>query len=994
MENSPASMPMKCALFLILALLYSGQCCAQSFHFEQYTVEDGLPSSEVYSAFQDSKGYMWFASDAGVSRFNGYGFEVFDSSDGLADNTIFLITDDKKDRIWFGSFSCQLSYFENEKIHKYEFNEKLKDHIGGKHLLTSFNIDDEMNIWMGFGQAGLLKIDQDGTITNFKKDKPDDNFLRIIQKSECLIYGMFYDPKNKEILNLEFTNSSGTTINQSIKTNINELTNHNHLSAQIVGDTIIFQPTSDVIYYFIEKTNELKKIKVDDEISSICNFSFYYGDGLLNLCTNQRGVYQCAIKGDSLVVKNHFLDGNSVSRMLIDRDGGYWFLTVDNGIHYTSSFLIENDYMQSYLNDENQGYAIEISREGKLYVNRDKGIVIKNIITEDVELMAQHLHGKYFPITTDAKLDCIAFLDEYDLTRIINGEAKKEKISTPLGTKKLLVDSNHLYLANSYHFHALKDGVVEYADNPSVRHFHTCLFKNGNEIWAGTNNGVRVYKNKKISLPFSSNKYLSSAITSMERLDESHFLVGTKSFGILVIKNNAVVDIINKKYGLIGNLVRTIHVDEDGIIWAGTNKGISRIVYAGKRDHVIHNITQKHGLSSIEIIDLCSFQNKLYVLTRKGVSRFDKTKLRTNTISPNVYITSIKVNSIEQNLLKSLAFEHGQNYIQFNFESLNYRNAGEVEYQYRLLGVHSNWISTKSRSILYPSLDPNDYSFQVRAKNEDGVWSAPESMAFSISPPFWCTWWFISLEVFFSLLVAYMIFMFRLKQLKFKNENKRKIAEADKRAIEQELTALRAQMNPHFIFNSLSAIRNAINNLDKSVASNYTVNFGQLIRMVLESSKNQTIEVNTEIEMLNLYLGLEAMRFSDKFSYSIINDPSIDADSFHIPTMVIQPFVENAILHGLVPKESDNLTLDIVFSLKNETELLCTIKDNGVGRIASQKINEVKNLNKKSMGMQITTERLNLYYKDKRKLKMYTITDLHDENGVPSGTQVEITFPL
>ena len=986
---------MRYSVFLILFLVHSIHGYAQSYHFKQYTVEDGLPSSEIYSVFQDYKGYMWFATDAGVSRFNGYEFENFDSSEGLADNTIFLITEDKENRIWFGSFSCRLSYFENGRIYQYQFNDKLKDHISGKHLLTSFSIDDEMNVWMGFNEAGLLKIDKHGTITNFKKNNTAHNFLNIIQKSECLIYGMYFNQKkNKEALHLNFTNSNGVKIKHSIKTNINNLTNKNHLSVQFSGDTTIFQPVHGEIYYFIEKTNQLKKIKIDEAFSSNTVLSLYYSDGFLNLCTNKHGVYQCVIRGDSLILVNHFLDETSVSRMFKDHEGGCWFLTIDNGVYYSPSFLIENDYMYDYINDENRGFSIQTSQDGKLFINREKGVVLIDLITEEVEVIMPYFHGKFSPIAVDNKLDCITYLTEDTVTKIINGVTQKNKISSKFSPKYLLADSNVLYMANSYHFCVLNNGNMEYIDNPSSRNFHTSLFKNGEEIWVGTNNGIRVYKNKKISFPFSSNKYLSSAITSIQRLDESSFLVGTKSFGILVIKNNVIVDIINKKDGLAGNLVRTIHVDSDGIIWIGTNKGISRIFYSKKKKHIIYNLSQIHGLASIEIIGLCSFQNKIYSLTHNGISRFDKTRIRKNTIAPKIYITTIKVNSEDQNLKKRLVFKHDQNYVQFNFEGLNYRNTGGVKYQYRLLGVHSNWISTKSRSILYPSLAPNDYIFQVRARNEDSVWSASKSMSISIKPPLWLTWWFISLEAFFSLLIAYLIFIFRLRQLKFKNENKRKIAEADKRAIEQELTALRAQMNPHFIFNTLSAIKNAINTMDKSIASAYVVRFGKLIRMVLESSKYPIINIDIEIEMLTLYIELEAMRFSDKFKFTVTQSQVLSEDTFNIPSMVIQPFIENSILHGLVPKEEGNLILSVDFRLKNENEVICTIEDNGIGRLASEKINTSKKLNKKSMGMQITKERLDLYYKETGKIYTFNIIDLVDNTNSAIGTKVEIIFPL
>jgi sensor histidine kinase YesM len=244
--------------------------------------------------------------------------------------------------------------------------------------------------------------------------------------------------------------------------------------------------------------------------------------------------------------------------------------------------------------------------------------------------------------------------------------------------------------------------------------------------------------------------------------------------------------------------------------------------------------------------------------------------------------------------------------------------------------------------------------------------------------------------------VSIFVISFKLRGIlaKKKEEQLRLLEKEKLMTVKSELKALRSQINPHFTFNTLSAIRNAINTQEKSVASNYVVSFGKLIRMVLESSKNPTIEIGTEIEMLTLYLDLEALRFSDKFSYSISIDEKISRDSFHIPVMVIQPFVENAILHGLVPKEAQNLNLKISFTLKNEIEILCIIEDNGIGREASRKLNVLKNLNKKSMGMQITQERFDLHYKVTGKKYSFTIIDLIGDENRPEGTRVIIKFPL
>ena len=166
---------MKKTLLIIFIFIFGSKISySQSHVYKHYGIEDGLPSSEVYSAFQDSKGYMWFATDAGVSRFNGYEFENFDVSDGLTDNTVFLITEDSKGRVWFGTFNCQLSYYFNDSIYPYQHNNKIAEKMKGNLSLQSFYVDSNENIWMGFLSDGIFKCDKEGKITqlvNLPKNK-------------------------------------------------------------------------------------------------------------------------------------------------------------------------------------------------------------------------------------------------------------------------------------------------------------------------------------------------------------------------------------------------------------------------------------------------------------------------------------------------------------------------------------------------------------------------------------------------------------------------------------------------------------------------------------------------------------------------------------------------------------------------------------------------------------------------------------------------------
>jgi len=225
-----------------------------------------------------------------------------------------------------------------------------------------------------------------------------------------------------------------------------------------------------------------------------------------------------------------------------------------------------------------------------------------------------------------------------------------------------------------------------------------------------------------------------------------------------------------------------------------------------------------------------------------------------------------------------------------------------------------------------------------------------------------------------------------LKRKNEKLENRHKQAELQQHVTELEMQALRAQMNPHFIFNCLSSINRFILKNETEAASNYLTKFSRLIRMVLNNSKRPFISLEDELEMLSLYLDMEKLRFKDSFDYSITFTNSIDDGNVFVPPLLLQPFVENAIWHGLMHKEGHG-HLEIELSIDKKI-LTCAITDNGVGRNKATELKSKSAEKQKSMGLQITTERLALLNKDHDEPTFFNIEDITDNKGKPAGTRV------
>lgn len=980
-------------LTVIIALVISVQSFSQSHVFKHYGVEDGLPSSEVYSAFQDSKGYMWFATDAGVSRFNGYEFENFDASDGLTDNTVFIITEDTKGRIWFGTFNCQLSYFENEGIYPYKHNNQLGKGLDKGSILRSFYVDEKDNVWMGFRKRGVYRCDEKGGLKKIENSNKDFSLHINIINANNIVWGLdFMAHKINEDFNLRVSiDMDNKNFDVGIKYKDPRFSN---IQLCLIGQDILYYSSANTLV-LLEAANSyqpksIKSLSINKGTSA---HSFFYDGQFLWCSTQKEGVFKLKLQGDSLLLIDHFLKEKSVSRVFKDNENGYWFQTLKEGICYLSAADV--GYMES---PKSSIISIEIDTTfGQMYLGLENGEVSKVLQKENP-----------FQLQTISKTilkSSVLKYDYYDNALLIGGvdscfgyyQDEKIRFSPQVkGTSNAFdIDGSLIYRVNRVGLSILKNHEEIYNSNASgeSRMWSTSVFKNGNRVWIGTNDGIRIYEKGEITNPFKDNKYLSTAIRGIERLNDEVFLIGTKSYGLLVLKNDNIIAIINEDRGLISNLVRAIHVDNQQTIWVGTNKGLSKVNYKTNTNYRITNLTPQHGLVSGEIFNITSYKDTIYSLTPKGVIVLDKTQLKVNSTLPPTFITQFNVNSEEQNQWDNYIFSYQENFITIYFEALNYRSLGEVTYQYRMLGVDSNWSTTTTRKVQYPTLQPNSYEFQVKARNEDGFWGEPVSLSFIISPPYWFTWWFIIGEIALSLLIIILIFKYRLKQLNYKNEVNKKIIDAEKKAIEFELNALRSQMNPHFIFNTLNTIQNAINTLDKKLASNYIASFGRLIRIVLETSKKSLVSLDTEMEMLRLYVDLEAVRFSNKFSYKINVDEKLRDQGYRLPSMIIQPFIENAILHGLVPKTTEDLKLIVDLKLKDDNLIVCVVEDNGIGRTAALKINEQKRLNKKSMGLGITKERLDLYYKETGKLFSCTTTDLMD-GDMPLGTKVEIFFAV
>jgi ligand-binding sensor domain-containing protein len=396
----------------------------------------------------------------------------------------------------------------------------------------------------------------------------------------------------------------------------------------------------------------------------------------------------------------------------------------------------------------------------------------------------------------------------------------------------------------------------------------------------------------------------------------------------------------------------------------------------------------------------------LYFGNTSGYYTFNPSNLATNAKPPEILFTNFSFGNqsvkptgngplkTEIWKTKEITAKYNQNIFSFEFIPIDYNNPIANQAFYKLENYDNEWrTATNPGKAYYFNVPPGKYVFRVKASNSFGVW-AEKDIAIIINSPWWSTWWAYFMYALLAVAGIWTIVHYRSRSLRRELEQRKKeqqLVELRHQKSELEMHALRAQMNPHFIFNSLNSIDLFILQNDKAKASKYLTKFSRLIRMILDSSTKATVSLAEDLEALQLYLELERLRCDQKFSFRIKCDPGIDADFMQLPPMLLQPFAENAIWHGLMnKKEGGHLCINID---QEDSTLICTITDDGIGRKKAAELQD-KSDKHKSMGMKITEGRIAMIQKMSEENKSVEIRDLVDADDNAAGTEVVLKIPV
>jgi ligand-binding sensor domain-containing protein len=478
-------------------------------------------------------------------------------------------------------------------------------------------------------------------------------------------------------------------------------------------------------------------------------------------------------------------------------------------------------------------------------------------------------------------------------------------------------------------------------------------------------------------------------IRSLYKDSKGCIWAGSRYHGIYRLNpndNDTAILHFDQSTGLTSNRITSIAEDAAGCIWVDFYHGLDKLVPSGTGYRVFNFSRFNNLFTNIQALVFDENQSMWLATTQGLINIADG---QTENLEPlQVFIMSAflgdSVYNSHPGKTVTLGYRHKK--VQFDFAAPGFINEKQTLFSYRLIGAsYTEWSNpSNEHSVSYANLQPGKYRFEVRNQGWNGEWGNPTSFEFVIKPPFWLTWWFITAVAITTALLFYWMVKRRIKSIRKESALKQKISET-------EMMALRAQMNPHFIFNCLNAIDNLVQTNQKEKATTYLARFARLIRSILDSSKNNVVPFQNDYESLKLYLEMEQFRCNNKFSYQLTAEHELLHSDYKMPPLIVQPFVENAIHHGLLNKQSGDRRL-VVSAVLEDDHILYTVIDNGVGRARAAAIKELNKPDHRSYGMAITRERVHLYNQN-TKSKDIVITDL-TENGDAAGTRVEIRLKI
>lgn len=953
-----------------------------------YTVNDGLPSSTIFPPMEDKDGFIWFGTDVGVTRFDGNVFQNFTISDGLSDNFILNVKSDSKGRIWFLGFNGTVSYWLNGKIFN-ETSDTLLKHIKSRNSFVDFFEDNQQRLW-------FISISEYLILENYKVER--------IGREILYHPGIVFNCLQGQAILSPLDNSNYIFSNRAfnkLKISYNFKKESGYLRLKDGG--ILFIAKEGLIKQV--DTNQELLIPIHWDINSTRMGSLTLADDSIIYITEMgKGVWRYDLKTPTKDPDLYLEDKNCVG-VLSDHEGNIWVATKGHGL-FMFPKVGKNVVLFTKENilRKNECYVIAKDILGQYIIgqNEERLILTSNNLTNELKFPISVLnYNQMYKIMVSGDNICLASdegLLHVNLKTGCNHYLQYVLSSTGLiarlaGVKDFSISGRYVYMALgnklfSYELNCRNNNNQHLAteivrDGDEIRNYSIYL-GNFNQLWYGSIDGLKMIKDSSVYDQSNANVLLKQRINSIGETEDSTLVLGSHGSGVIFYRNGTVILQVTKEQGLCNDICRRVFIRKDQI-FVTTPSGVSVLFYKDGKVESIKNITKGNFLPSNDVNDVYADDKEIAIATSEGVAVISQIELEKSEKNiPKLSFKSILVENSSLEISKYIELPYNQNSFKFDFVGIYYQQPDAVNYRYRLV-ENQPWQATKNNRLEFPFLGSGEYNLEIQARIEDGDWSNSIFYRFTINPPFWKTYWFSIIILVVLFLLSYMLIRLLLNRRRKQYEQKLKI---EKQVALLEQQALQTMMNPHFIFNVMNSIQHFINADNKEAANNYLVDFATLIRLNLSLSYQRFIPLEDEISYLELYLKFEKLRMGDLFTYEIIIDPSIDTSETTIAVMMIQPFIENGVWHGISPLVHGG-HISVEFRKASESSLQIIISDNGVG--ISE--NFIKNANEDnrdgSHALQMTRQRLKLLGKTSDQ-ELYLRFSHLKPDGLYKGTKVEL----
>lgn len=1021
---------------LLYCILVQFACIALAqpgnFHFINFSAKDGLPDKFVYCAEQDNRGYMWFGTGSGLYRYDGHRFVHFNSPADVPghsiSNILQAITKDDAGHLWLGGLNAvQLFDPVSGKFRAPDFSKGDNAKVQNASILN-FSKGSNGTIWLATQYSYFFRFNKsDSSFTHFNRypATASKSVLRVVETGS-----MVYAVHTEGIYRFasDGTNSAFFSLKDDKITNAAEDKKNNRIlcgtykSGVVVFDCQSATFTTDARYNGDMKNSLLFNLTVSNDGRMMYTGSYNFD--IIDLVSGKHQVYRQS--------KDEFeLGVTKIAGLFIDRENNVWLCS-----HFGLSMMPWQNHQveTSILVDKVSGNGVEpvnaYTATGKevlitntstaglmLYNNDDKTVsTVINTIKhrKNISSLIAAPGNKWYAsdgttlyeyLPAIRQLRPTALADQWGRPIVKAGRSVVDKQG------KVYIES----VSNGFYTWQYPSGTivhynkwdVDITDSSKAKNsMAPCFTDSKNNVWFTSDNGVYRYDVGAAAWHHIAYKEQNSIPAMRESSDitedrQGHIWITSVVNGLYEWYTQNGKEIL-KNYnrdsgiGLPADFCwRVQQSPVDSFLWISSINGLLKFDPVAKQ--VTSVFTRQNGLHEDNGGYTFSILpgNKLVQLFYANINIIDLDHYQENKFRPQVQFNSVKVLDKEyvfqiQDSTPLLELAAGENFLQFEFAALVFNNANRNRYAWQLSGFDTNWIQGGfANHVSYAALQPGKYLFRVKAANSDGYWGSERSIIIIIRSPFYARWWFILFCIIGFSALLYFIYQSKVRQAR--REEKLK-AGFQQQLAETEMKALRAQMNPHFIFNSLNSIQKYILKNDQFNASQYLTKFSRLIRLILDHSNQSSILLSSELDLLKLYIEMESMRFDNRFHYEIKVAEHINAENIFIPSMLIQPYIENAIWHGLLHK-TEKGTLLVTFSLKSDM-LTVTIDDNGIGREKARELKSKQLLTKKSYGMQITQDRITVINKMEGINTTCTIIDKKDSVGNATGTCVELNIPV